>query len=87
MSTGERLCGASGGSGGRRDKLSQCGGEEGGVEGGGGVWGEYDVGAMTRGSFAWCMINFSKIISLVLYINCIKALTCEIFLSGALGWG
>jgi len=35
VSTGERLCGASGGSGGRRDKLSQCGGEEGGVEGGG----------------------------------------------------
>ena len=61
--------------------------KRGGWRGGGGGWGEYDVGAMTRGGFAWCMINFSKIISLVLYINCIKALTCEIFLSGALGWG
>jgi hypothetical protein len=64
VSTGEMLCGVSGGSGGRRDKLSQCGGEVG--EGGGGV--EYDVGAVTKGSFAWCMINFSKVLSLVTFI-------------------
>jgi hypothetical protein len=35
---------------------------------GGGGGGEYDVGAVTKGSFAWCMINFSKVLSLVTFI-------------------
>jgi hypothetical protein len=43
VSTGERL------DGGRIDTMSQCGGGEGG-EGG-----KYDAGAVTRGSFAWCI--------------------------------